>query len=507
MRRTSLGVLRSSIEAKRSSLSQPEDQIETLEELIQILSKPSPQRSVKSLTYLLSLALKLRFFKQLAQDLSEEAVSQCCLHMTHEAVKKGEVVFLQGELGSKFYVVLEGRVVVFIRSAEALASNDVAILGKGDCFGELALLSNKPRAAGIRCIADCHFAVLDKADYTRILAKVHEQKMAEKVEFLQTLPMFRKWTRGSMQKLSFYFQERLFTRKQSLAKAGSPASEVLFIWKGEVQVSQEVQVKTQSGALRSPRTQTATTELAILGTGESIGHGEVISGSPHAFTYMCYSATLRTLVISAEDFLKRVNTEESWNFLKTVTEIKGDMRRQRISSLRSLEELKAQAVAPSLPVSPSLKQQVYIEPEPAIRLYPFKRDFRESAPLARPTAIKSFRRLKSWDRILSRKVSPKEHKPVKAIPNIHTRHQRTAHLSIGDGNWLKRSLTQAFTPPRSSYLSASPPCLTINTVEVVTAERDSSHLSPKLDRIVSSRHSQFRVRHFSNQEDGTSGKL
>lgn len=505
MRRTSLGALRSSIEAKRSSIGQLEEKIETLEELIQILSKPSAQRSVKSLTFLLQLALKLRFFKQLAQDLSEEAVSQCCLHMSHEAVKKGEAVFLQGEQGSKFYVILEGRVVVTIRPAEALVSNDVAVLGKGDCFGELALLSNKPRAAGIRCLSDCHFAVLDKADYARILAKVHEQKMTEKVEFLQTLPMFRKWTRGSMQKLSFYFKERLFTRKQPLAKAGNPANEVLFIWKGEVQVSQEVQVKTQSGALRSPRTQTATTELAILGTGESIGHGEVINGSLHAFTYLCYSTTLRTLVISAEDFLKRVNTEESWNFLKAVTEIKGDMRRQRISSLRSLEELKTLAVSPSLPVSPSLKQPLH--EEPAIRLYPFKRDFRESAPLARPAAIKNFRRLKSWDRILSRKVSPKEPKSVKSVINIHTRHQRSIHLSLGDGNWLKRSLTQAFTTPRSSFLSAGPPCLTINTVEVVTADRDAAHLSPKLDRIASSRHSQFRVRHYSNQEDATSGKL
>lgn len=495
MRRTSLGALRSSIEAKRS---QSEEKIETLEELIQILSKPSSQRSVKSLTSLLQLALKLRFFKQLATDLSEEAVSQCCLHMTHEAITKGEVVFLQGEQGSKFYVILEGRVVVFIRPPDAIISNDVAVLGKGDCFGELALLSNKPRAAGIKCLSDCHFAVLDKEDYVRILAKVHEQKMAEKVEFLQTLPMFRKWTRGSMQKLSFYFKERLFTRKQPLIKAGNPANEVVFIWKGEVQVTQDVQVKTQSGALRSPRVQTASTELAILGTGESIGHGEVINGSVHAFTYLCYSATLRTLVISAEDFLKRVNTEESWNFLKVVSEIKGNMRKQRISSLQSLEELKQMSVSPSKAVSPVPKQL----PEPAIRLYPFKHDFRESVPLSRPAAIRGFRRLKSWDRILSRKVSPKEHKSIKQVVNIHTKHQRTSHLSLSDGNWLKRSLTQAFTSPRSSVMSALP-CLTINTVEVVTADRDETHLSPKLDRIGSSRHSQFRVKHYSSQEDAT----
>lgn len=38
----------------------------------------------------------------------------------------------------------------------------VAILSDGDSFGELALISHKPRAATIRCITDTKFAVLSK---------------------------------------------------------------------------------------------------------------------------------------------------------------------------------------------------------------------------------------------------------------------------------------------------------------------------------------------------------
>ena len=40
----------------------------------------------------------------------------------------------------------------------------------GDSFGELALLDNKPRAASIRCIENCHFAVLEKSNFQEILS-------------------------------------------------------------------------------------------------------------------------------------------------------------------------------------------------------------------------------------------------------------------------------------------------------------------------------------------------
>jgi CRP-like cAMP-binding protein len=39
---------------------------------------------------------------------------------------------------------------------------EVSKLKSGDTFGELALLNDKPRAATITCITDCHFAILGK---------------------------------------------------------------------------------------------------------------------------------------------------------------------------------------------------------------------------------------------------------------------------------------------------------------------------------------------------------
>ena len=59
--------------------------------------------------------------------------------------------------------------------------NEVAILPTGESFGELALISNKPRAATIRAKEDCHFAVLEKSDYQKVYGVIQEKILNRKV--------------------------------------------------------------------------------------------------------------------------------------------------------------------------------------------------------------------------------------------------------------------------------------------------------------------------------------
>lgn len=262
--------------------------------------------------------------------------------MTYAFHPRNDFVFQQGDLGSKFYIVLEGEVDIIVTMDDGTGNEvscEVGKCGKGDAFGELALITNKPRSAAIYCARDCHFAVLDKADYTRILAKIHEQKITQKVNFLQTLPLFATWTRTSLQKLTYFFHEKSYIRKQIITQSGAEVRELLLIKEGEIEVSTDLPIRPKTAhKLPTERKYVQKTEVAILGKGESVGFEEVFSGKKHQFTYICRSITAVVLVIARDDFIKRVNNEESLKSLQKIVEMKAFMRSQRLKKRINLQE-------------------------------------------------------------------------------------------------------------------------------------------------------------------------
>lgn len=90
--------------------------------------------------------------------------------------------------------------------------NQVAVLSGGKSFGELALIKNKPRAATIRCLTNCHFAVVDRYDYKKVLGKIEQKRMNHMIDYLISLPYFKHWTRHAVAKLQYFFTKRELNR-------------------------------------------------------------------------------------------------------------------------------------------------------------------------------------------------------------------------------------------------------------------------------------------------------
>ena len=65
------------------------------------------------------------------------------------AVKAGDVIFKAGEPGSEFFIIQEGTVSV------RLGNRSIETLGRGEIFGEMALVDAKPRSATIVAETDC----------------------------------------------------------------------------------------------------------------------------------------------------------------------------------------------------------------------------------------------------------------------------------------------------------------------------------------------------------------
>jgi CRP-like cAMP-binding protein len=100
--------------------------------------------------------------------LDDEAAMALRSSMTETRLRRGEVLFHEGDSGDKLYVVLEGKVKLG-RSSSDGRENLLAIMGPGQMFGELSLFDPGPRSATVTAVTDATFASLSHEDLLRWL--------------------------------------------------------------------------------------------------------------------------------------------------------------------------------------------------------------------------------------------------------------------------------------------------------------------------------------------------
>ena len=79
----------------------------------------------------------------------------------------GDVIFRQDELARNFYVVVEGQVQVS-RREDGLES-EVAVLGSGEYFGEMSLLSGGRHTASVTALTPVDLVVMNSDDFTALV--------------------------------------------------------------------------------------------------------------------------------------------------------------------------------------------------------------------------------------------------------------------------------------------------------------------------------------------------
>ncbi len=67
-----------------------------------------------------------------------------------ETLPADAVIVEQGEIGSAFYLIAHGEVAILVDSGGA-SPKEVARLGAGNFFGEIAVLTRQPRTATVQC--------------------------------------------------------------------------------------------------------------------------------------------------------------------------------------------------------------------------------------------------------------------------------------------------------------------------------------------------------------------
>ena len=89
---------------------------------------------------------------------------------------------------------------------------EVAKLGTGKSFGEIALLEDTKRNATITCVTDCDFAVIKRNDYQKVLQRLEVRMQTRKLEFFRGLPFFQHYTRTFLMKFFRIFSQKSFAR-------------------------------------------------------------------------------------------------------------------------------------------------------------------------------------------------------------------------------------------------------------------------------------------------------
>jgi len=104
------------------------------------------------------------------EDMDDAVLAQLTRAFVIEHHPEERIVFEQGDHGDKFYIIIRG-VVSVLRTSPSGEKQNLAALGDGDHFGEVALLRNAPRNATIYTQTPCIFLTLSRSQFRDFLSR------------------------------------------------------------------------------------------------------------------------------------------------------------------------------------------------------------------------------------------------------------------------------------------------------------------------------------------------
>ncbi len=119
---------------------------------------------------------KLGLFKNVSlfANLTERDLQTIAQYSDYYAYKKGDVIFKEGDYADGLYIIAKGEVLITKRRDNVTIN--VADFIKGESFGELDLLENKPMNASATAESDCSLLIFPTKDmgFENVLSKQPE---------------------------------------------------------------------------------------------------------------------------------------------------------------------------------------------------------------------------------------------------------------------------------------------------------------------------------------------
>ncbi|HFD40671.1 MAG TPA: cyclic nucleotide-binding domain-containing protein, partial [Anaerolineae bacterium] len=236
----------------------------------------------------------------LFEDLSEEVRWSVSERLLLNHIPAGEWIFIEGAPGDALYLIDSGQVEIASHSQgfpEVLAR-----LGADDFFGEMALLTGKPRSTSARAVTHTNLWVLYRSDFDDLvtrypsislaLSKVLSGRLAEMDRrftetHLRGLKLLAGLSAGQIEEISQRLKPVRYRQGEIVIREGDPGDEMYFIESGRVQV---VRGSGERAIL-----------LDEMGAGDLFGEMALLTHSPRSATVTALS-DLNLWVLSQADF-------------------------------------------------------------------------------------------------------------------------------------------------------------------------------------------------------------
>ena len=242
----------------------------------------------------------------LFSSLSEEVFWSVAERLLLRHVPAGELVYTDGDPGDALYIVDSGQ--VEIASGGPADRAVLARLGPGEFFGEMALLTGRPRSGMVRAATNTNLWVLYRADFDDLvnrhpsvslgLSRALSERLAEMDRrfnegHLRGLKLLGGLSSGQLEDVSRRLKPVRYRQGEVILREGAPGSEMFFIEAGRVRVDRASGAKTVA--------------IAELAAGDLFGEMALLTGNPRSATVAALT-NVDLWALSQSDFDDLVTT-------------------------------------------------------------------------------------------------------------------------------------------------------------------------------------------------------
>ncbi len=226
--------------------------------------------------------------------LPSEALEALVSRLAIVTLEPGDVLFREGDPGDSLYVVVEGEVAM---QTEGPPRVELARFGPGAFIGEVALMTNQPRAATVAAVDAAQLLQIDRATLAAVLAE-HGDVLRAVLRFvrdrlvdrwMRTSPLFRPFDDSSRAELANRFKFLEIDAGTTVLAANQRPDGLYIVLAGQFAVQRNH------------------VTVASLGPGDLIGETALLSGGTFRSNVVALGKSL-ALCLPANDFREIIMT-------------------------------------------------------------------------------------------------------------------------------------------------------------------------------------------------------